>query len=306
MTDNETLTAVLGVRVGHWHDAVARTGCTVILLPDAGAVTSGLILGPSPGSRESALLSPEKTVDLAHALVLTGGSAFGLAAADGVMRWLEARGVGYVTPGGIVPIVPAAVIYDLTSGNASVRPTAADGETAAARASAAPVEEGAVGAGTGAMVGKIAGFEGAQRSGLGSALMRVRGALVGAIAISNAVGDIVDPATGTIVAGCGLGTDPEAVLAQFAPPNGVNTTLVAVVTDAPLTKAQANALSLSAHIGIARVTRPSHTVFDGDTAYVATTALGPLVELGALSVAVQEVVARALLRGVRAVQAPSQ
>jgi L-aminopeptidase/D-esterase-like protein len=299
---NDTLTAVPGVRVGHWHDAVARTGCTVILLPAEGAVTSGLVLGPAPGSRETALLAPEKSVEIAHAIVLSGGSAFGLAASDGVMRWLEAQGVGFPTPGGRVPIVPAAVLYDLMSGDGSVRPTAENGWSAAAAASSAPVTQGAVGAGTGAMVGKIAGFEGAQRSGLGSACMHVRGARVAALAISNAVGDVIDPATGTMVAGCGFGGDPEAVLAIFAPPPGANTTLVSVVTDAPITKAQAHALALSAHIGIARVTRPSHTVHDGDAAFVSSTAAGPFIDLGALSVAVQEVVARAILAGVRAVQ----
>lgn len=299
---NDTLTAVAGVRVGHWQDPVARTGCTVILLPDAGAVTSGSVLGAAPGSRESALLAPEKTVEIAHAIVLSGGSAFGLAAADGVMRWLEARGIGYGTPGGPVPIVPAAVLYDLAWGDGSVRPGAEHGMAAATAASAEPVAQGAAGAGAGAMVGKIAGLERAQRSGLGSARMVVRGALVGAVAVSNAMGDIIDPVNGALVAGCGLGNDPEAVLELFTPTPGVNTTLVAVVTDAPLSKAQAHALSLAAHIGIARVTRPSHTVHDGDSAFVSSTGAGPIVELGVLCVAVQEVVARALLRGVRAVQ----
>jgi L-aminopeptidase/D-esterase-like protein len=302
LTD-DTLTDVRGVLVGHWHDPVARTGCTVIVLPEGGAVTSGLVLGPSPGSREAALLSPEKTIDLAHAIVLSGGSAFGLAAADGVMRWLEARGAGYATPAGRVPIVPAAVLYDLACGDATVRPTAAHGELAASAASAAPVQQGAVGAGAGALVGKIAGYARAQRSGLGSASVMARGAVVGAVAVSNAFGDIVDPATGQVVAGSGLGADPEAALELYAPPTGGNTTLVAVATDAPLTKAQAHALSVSAHIGIARVTRPSHTVHDGDTAFVVATGSGPAVDLGLLSVAVQEVVARALLKGVRAVQA---
>jgi L-aminopeptidase/D-esterase-like protein len=301
---NDTLTAVAGVRVGHWQDAAARTGCTVILLPDAGAVTSGLVLGAAPGSRETALLAPEKTVELAHAIVLSGGSAFGLAAADGVMRWLEARGVGYPTAAGPVPIVPAAVINDLTCGDPSVRPTAEHGMTAASSASAAPVAQGAVGAGTGAMVGQIGGFERAQRSGLGSARMDVRGTVVAAVAVSNPAGDVIDPATGTMVAGCGLGNDPEAAVAAWALPAGTTTTLVLVATDAPLTKAQAHALSVGAHIGIARVTRPSHTVHDGDTAFVSSTGTGPRVDLGALSVAVQEVVARAILRGVRAVRSP--
>ena len=176
------------------------------------------------------------------------------------------------------------------------------GYAAAAAATSAPVAEGAVGAGTGATVGKFAGFDRAQRSGLGSSLTHVHGARVAALAISNAVGDLVDPSDGTLVAGTGIGSDPEAAAALFAPAPGTNTTLVAVVTDAPLTKADAYALATAAHAGIAQVTRPSHTVHDGDTAFVSSVAGGPHVPLGALGVAVQAVVARALLRGARAGQ----
>jgi L-aminopeptidase/D-esterase-like protein len=301
--DNDTLTAIAGVRVGHWSDERARTGCTVVLFPRGGAVTSGLVLGPAPGSRESALLAPEKSVERADAILLTGGSAFGLAAADGVMRWLDERGLGFPTPAGRVPIVPAAVLYDLSTGDGKVRPTAEHGRLAAEAATGEPVAQGAVGAGAGATVGKIAGQHGAVRSGLGSARITLGGATVAAIAISNAVGDLVDPDDGRLVAGTGLSRDLNAMLTRYEAPVGANTTLVAVVTDAPLSKAQAHALSLSAHIGIARVTRPSHTVGDGDTAFVSSTRSGPAVPMGPLSVAVQEVVARALLRGARAVQA---
>ncbi len=295
-----SLTSITGVRVGHWTDTAARTGCTVILFDPPGAVTSTLVLGAAPGSRETALLAPEKTVDRVHALVLAGGSAFGLDAASGVMRHLEARGVGFATPFGVVPIVPAAVLFDLSVGDASVRPDAAAGHAAAAAASDAPVEEGAVGVGTGATVGKFAGFDRAQRSGVGVAVLRVHGALIGALAVSNAVGDLVDPTTGELVAGCGLGADPEAAAALFEPAAGANTTLVAVVTDAPLSKAGAHALTTAAHVGIAHVTRPSHTVHDGDTAFVSSVGGGPPVGLGALGVAVQTVVARALVSGARA------
>lgn len=298
---NDTLTAVPGVRVGHWTDAVGRTGCSVVLFDRAdGAVTSGKVLGAAPGSRESALLAPEKTVQRAHALVLAGGSAFGLDAASGVVRHLEERGIGFATPYGVVPIVPAAVLFDLSTGDPRARPDADAGYRAAAAASAAPVPQGAVGVGTGATVGKFAGFGRAQRSGVGSALMTVHGARVAALAVSNAVGDLVDPATGALVAGSGIGLDPEAATALFAPPAGTNTTLVAVVTDADLTKAEAFALTTAAHVGIAHVTRPSHTEGDGDTAFVASVGTGPRVPLGALGVAVQAVVARALLRGARA------
>jgi len=297
---NDTITAIPGVRVGHWSDPSARTGCTVVLFDGDGAVTSGRVLGAAPGSRETALLEPDKSVERVHALVLTDGSAFGLDAATGVVRFLEERGVGFATPFGVVPIVPAAVLYDLSVGDPRVRPDAAAGYAAASAASSEPVAEGAVGAGTGASVGKLAGFDRAQRSGLGSSLMTVHGARVAAIAISNAVGDLVDPTDGTLVAGTGIGGDPEAAAALFAPAPGTNTTLVAVVVDAPLAKSEAYALATSAHAGIAQVTRPSHTIHDGDTAFVSSVGGGPRVPLGALGVAVQAVVARALLRGARA------
>ena len=300
----ETLADLPGVRVGHWTDADGRTGCTVVLFDPPGAVTSGLVLGSAPGSREFALLAPEKMMDRVDALVLAGGSAFGLDAATGVVRYLEERGAGFPTPFGVVPIVPAAVLFDLGVGDPRARPNADAGYAAAVAAGAPggrePVAEGAVGAGTGATVGKFAGFERAQRSGIGSAVMRVRGARVGALAVSNAVGDLVDPATGDLVAGCGLGADPELVAELFTPAPGANTTLVAVVTDAPLGKAEAQALAVAAHVGIAQVTRPSHTANDGDTAFVSSVGGGPQVPIAVLGVAVQTVVARALLRGARA------
>lgn len=297
---NDTPTALPGVRVGHWSDPDARTGCTVLRFDPPGAVASCLVLGAAPGTRETALLAPEKSVERVDALLLAGGSAFGLDAATGVVRWLEEHGQGFATPFGRVPIVPAAVLYDLGVGDPRVRPDAASGYAAAAAADRAPVAEGAVGAGTGATVGKLAGFGRAQRSGLGAALLHVRGARVGAVAVSNAVGDLVDPATGALVAGSGLGADAEAAAELFAPAPGANTTLVAVVTDAPLTKAQAHALAVAAHAGIAQVTRPSHTAHDGDTAFVASVGGGPEIPVAALGVAVQAVVARALLRGARA------
>ncbi|HKI56153.1 MAG TPA: P1 family peptidase, partial [Trueperaceae bacterium] len=166
---NGTLTAVAGLLVGHATDLEAATGCTVVLCPDGGCVASGVVLGPAPGSRETALLAPEKSVERVDAVLLTGGSAFGLAAADGVVRWLEEHGRGYPTPFARVPIVPAAALYDLGVGSARVRPNASMGHAAAAAATAAPVTEGRVGAGAGATVGKLAGPEGAVRGGLGSA-----------------------------------------------------------------------------------------------------------------------------------------
>ncbi|NLG07686.1 MAG: P1 family peptidase [Deinococcales bacterium] len=296
---NGTLTAVAGIEVGHHTDLAARTGCTVVLAPPDGCVASGFVLGPAPGSRESVLLTPDRTVDRVHAVLLSGGSAFGLAAADGVMRWLEEQGRGFDTGVARVPIVPAAVLYDLAVGSPSVRPGAADGYAAAAAASAAPVAMGRVGAGTGATVGKLRGPERAVASGLGCHVERVGGATVAALAVSNAVGNLVDPDTGALLAGV-PGTLGMAAAEGFAAMPGANTTLVVVATDAPLTKSEARALSQSAHIGIARVTRPSHTPLDGDSAFVLSTCRGPTVPLATLSIAVQEVVARALVAGWRA------
>lgn len=292
---NDTLTAVSGIWVGHWTDFQAQTGCTAVLCPPEGCVASGFALGAAPGSREYALLSPEKSVERVHAVLLSGGSAFGLDAASGVMNWLEQQGRGFITPFGKVPIVPAAVIFDLPSGRADIRPDASAGRAACEGAAAEPVEQGRVGAGAGALIGKYAGFEHAAFGGLGSASVQVGGAVVAALSVCNAVGDIFDPSSGLRVAGSSgppLSSEPHADLA------GMNTTLVVVVTDAPLSKAQARMLSQSAHVGIARVTRPSHTVHDGDTAFVLSTCEGPEVPLMSLSLAVQEVVAASIVRGV--------
>jgi L-aminopeptidase/D-esterase-like protein len=297
--ENASLTAVEGVHVGHWTHAEARTGCTVVLAPENGCLASGLVLGPAPGSRETALLAPEKSVDRVDAVLLTGGSAFGLAAADGVMRWLEAHGRGFETPFARVPIVPAAALFDLAVGDASIRPDAEAGFAAAAAAGPQPVLEGAVGAGTGATVGKLTGIEGMVRSGVGSAMLRLEGATVAALGVSNAVGSLVHPESGALVAGPAEALTPAAA-ALAVDPFGSNTTLVVVATDAPLAKAEARALAQSAHMGIARVTRPSHTLHDGDSAFVLSTGRGPRVPLVGLSIAVQEVVARALVRGVAA------
>ena len=296
--DNQTLTAVRGLAVGHWTEPTARTGCTVILAPEDGCVASGRVLGPAPGSRESSLLEPDKTIGRVDAVVLSGGSAYGLAAAHGVMRWLEGRGRGFDTGFARVPIVPAAVLYDLGVGDPNVRPDEAAGIMAAEDATDRPVEQGRVGAGTGATVGKLRGPASATPSGLGSHAALVGGAVVAAIAISNAVGNLVDPDSGALVAGL-PGIAGLAAAEGLAVMPGTNTTLVAVATDAPITKTEAHALSLSAHIGIARVTRPSHTLFDGDSAFVMSTCSGPRVAAQALSIAVQEVVAIALLKGAR-------
>ena len=293
--------------MGHWQDVTAQTGCTVVLCPEPGCVASGDVRGSAPGTRETALLEPEKTVQQVQAVLLTGGSAFGLGAAAGVMRYLEARGLGFPTPFGTVPIVPAAALYDLSRGNPKVRPDAEAGYRACKAATTEPVQQGRVGAGAGASCGKYLGFERAQVSGLGSASAQVGGAVVAALVVANPVGDIVDPNTGQVIAGVAGETGSyleRFTQAPFDPADtdvaGSNTTLVVVATDAPISKAEAKALAGSAHIGITRVTRPSHTVSDGDTAFCLSTGTGPQVPLMLLSVAVQEVVAEAILRGVRA------
>lgn len=294
---NDTLTAVAGVRVGHWSDRAAATGCTVVLAPEGGAPASGLVLGAAPGGRETDLLAPEKTVPAVHGILLTGGSAFGLDAAAGVMRWLEARGVGFATPFASVPIVPAAVLYDLGVGRADVRPDAAAGAAAADAAHAGPVETGRVGVGTGATVGKLRGLDRAVPSGVGSAAMQVGGVTVAALAVSNAVGALVDPHDGRPVAGEVV---PAEEIADRVVSAGTNTSLVIVATDARLDKAACRALAPAGHVGVAQVTRPSHTAHDGDTVFVLATGRSEARSPAALGPAVQEVVARALLRGARA------
>lgn len=291
---NQTLTAITGLKVGHWTNHEAKTGCTVIVCPPEGCIASGMAMGSSPGSRETALLEPEKTVERVHAILLTGGSSFGLDAASGVMTWLEQQGRGYQTPFGNVPIVPAAVIYDFVVGRADVRPDAAAGFQAAATATSDPVAQGNIGVGSGAMIGKYAGYTHASPGGLGSAAIKVSGATVAALAVSNAVGDIVHK--GEFIAGSKKQVKENLYHLLGL---GMNTTLVAVATDAKISKTQAYLLSQHAHIGIAKVTEPSHTLFDGDTSFVLSTCQGPDVSLMALTVAVQEVVAQALVNGVK-------
>lgn len=291
------LTRIAGLRVGHWHDLEAATGCTVVLAPPQGVVASGRVLGGAPGTRETALLDPERTVDRVHAIVLAGGSAFGLDAASGVTAWLETQGIGFDTGAARVPIVPAAVLFDLGVGRADVRPGAREGAAAAAGAHDGPVEQGRVGAGTGATAFKAFGPDRAVRTGLGSASLDLGGASVAALAVANPLGCIVDPSDGRAVAGerVSWADAPE----RFSAP-GRATTLVVVATDAPLDKAQCRALATSAHVGIAHVTHPSHTPFDGDATFVLSTGEGAALPPARLAAAVQEVVARAILNGVRA------
>lgn len=311
------LTDVAGIRVGHFTDARRPTGCTVVIAED-GAVAGVDVRGAAPGTRETELLSPVNAVDRVHAVLLAGGSAFGLDAASGVMRWLDERGIGVAVGAeragapadGVirVPIVPAAILFDLWVGDARIRPDAAAGYAACAAASEAPAAQGAVGAGAGAAVGKLFGIERAMKGGIGSASLRVGGVTVAALIAVNAVGDVIDPATGAIVAGARtpdgkrlLGST-QALLrgdAPAAPQVGGATTIGVVATDAELTKAQATKLAQMAHDGLARSIDPVHTMSDGDTLFaLATGRAGRTADLTLLGVAAAEVTARAVLNAV--------
>lgn len=262
---NETITAVTGVRVGHWDDQSASTGCTVIVLPEPNVV-AGEVRGAAPGTREFALLAPGMSVDQAQALLFTGGSAFGLSAADGVMAGLSEDGRGYDTGVGVlVPIVPTAVIFDLITGDASVRPGPDEGLAAYRSASSSPVPAGRRGAGAGATVAKWRGFEHLRFGGLGSALSSVRGCVVGALAVVNAVGDVFS------VAGRSLsGGDAVPGPSRMAPTALTNTTLVAIATDAALTRVELGRLIVRAHDALGVCLRPAHTRYDGDVVLAAS------------------------------------
>ena len=253
------LTDVAGIRVGHWTDPVARTGCTVVVFP-AGTVASGEVRGGAPGTREWELLDPRRTVSHIDAAVLCGGSAFGLAACDGVARWCEEQGMGVPTLGGPVPIVVGAVLYDLTVGDGRVRPGAQNGYDACVAATNGPFDTGPVGAGTGATVGKWRGPEATQPGGLGTATVTGAGGLVVAALIAcNAWGDIRDG---------GGAPDPRGPWDMGAL---TNTTIGVVVTNASLTKAQCLLVAESGHDGLARALDPVHATVDGDALVAAST-----------------------------------
>ena len=304
---NGTLTDVAGLSVGHWTDLDAATGCTVVLCDGDGAVAGVDVRGSAPGTRETDLLDPVSAVQRVHAVLIGGGSAFGLDAASGAMRWLEAHGRGVEVGPLRVPIVPAAVLFDLPVGRPDVRPDAAAGEAACEAASPAPVPQGSVGAGTGATVGKMFGFERATKSGLGSASVRLAGGVtVGALVAVNAAGDVVDPASGSVVAGHRL---PQGGFARTSdwlrqrPAEigiGGSTTLAVVATDAELTKVEAAKVARMAHDGLARTIDPVHTMLDGDTVFaLATGAAGVTADVTAVGAAAATALARAVLAAVR-------
>lgn len=307
------ITRVRGIEVGHFTDTRRPTGCSVVLAR-SGAVGGVDVRGAAPGTRETDLLAPTNLVGVVHAVLLSGGSAWGLHAADGVMRWLEAEGIGLYTgaaPGQIVPIVPAAVLYDLHLGDARVRPDAAAGHRACQAACDDPPAQGSVGAGAGATVGKLFGMPYAMKGGIGSASVMLEGVTVGALIAVNALGDVVDPGTGQPIAGARgedgqtlrgsvgaalAGDKPLALLA------GSNTSIGVVATDAPLTKAQCQRLAGAGHDGLARAVRPVHTMSDGDTLFALATGMSGGLDFNVLCTMAAEAVARACVNAALAAQ----
>ncbi|HEX6286653.1 MAG TPA: P1 family peptidase [Acidimicrobiia bacterium] len=291
---SETITAVPGVRVGHWTDSNALTGCTVVVLPEPN-VAAGEIRGGAPGSRETALLQPGMSVQQAQAFLLTGGSAFGLAAADGVVRGLVEDDRGHDTGVGVkVPIVPAAVIFDLMHGDPSVRPGPDEGYAAYRSASEAPVESGLIGAGTGATAAKWRGLENMIPGGLGSASELAGDAIVGVLAVLNPVGDVFTLEGESLTGGDHVPGPP-----QLAPSDLTNTTLVVVATDADLPRVGLNRLIVRSHDAIAACVRPSHTRYDGDAVFAASVG-GVTADHDVLGEAVFVATARAIENAVRA------
>ena len=306
---NDTITSVPGIEAGHYTDLDNATGCTVVLCR-SGAVGGVDVRGGSPGTRETNLLEPTRRVDQLFAVALSGGSAFGLDAATGVMAWLEEQGIGFrVSPEVIVPIVSSAIIYDLGLVTSTVRPGLPEGRAACDAASKAALDEGTVGAGTGATVAKTGGTPRAVKGGLGSASMQLtRGVSIGAVVAVNAIGGIWDYTDGSLLAGPrredGEFDDPVGVLLDGSPPASptgpVNTTIGVVATDAKLSREEANYLARVSHDGLAMAIRPCHTIRDGDTMFaMATGECDASIDLTALGAAAVEVTAQAILRAVR-------
>jgi L-aminopeptidase/D-esterase-like protein len=306
------LTAVDGIKVGHFTMPGRPTGCTVILVDGEGAPAGVSQRGGAPGTSEIALLDPLNLVDKVNAVVLAGGSAYGLEARQGVMRYLEERNIGWKVSTGVVPIVSSAILIDLGfGGNSKIRPDADCGYKAATAASSGPVSEGNVGAGAGATVGKLDGGKRAMKGGIGSASITLpNGLVVGAIVATNAVGDIIDPQTNRVVAG--MRTEDGKSLADVrmllrtgrlgsgpAPRAGENTTIGLVATNARLTKTETNRVALMADDGFARAINPSHTMFDGDTVFaIATGRWEGQASVSVVGALAAEALAEAIVRAV--------
>jgi L-aminopeptidase/D-esterase-like protein len=302
------LTDVPGLRVGHFTDTRRPTGCTVVVA-EGGAVCGVDVRGGAPGTRETDLLDPVNSVQQIHAVLLSGGSAFGLDAATGVVRYLEEKGIGFAVGVGKVPIVPAAILFDLGLGDWKIRPDATAGYEAARAASPGPVAEGCVGAGAGATVGKMFGAATAMKGGVGTASIRLpNGAVVAALVAVNAGGDVVEPGTGRILAGVRTPDGKrvrgavDALVAGEAPGRplaGQNTSIGVVATNVALTKTEATKVAQMAHDGLARAIRPVHTPWDGDALFALSAGAlrldQPTLVVGVLAA---EAVARAVVRAV--------
>ena len=313
---NNAITDVPGIEVGQVQDDEALTGCTVVLCRK-GAVAGVDVRGSAPGTRETDLLDPVNLVEKVHAVVLAGGSAFGLDAASGVMRYLDEQGIGFETGAGKVPIVPAAILFDLNLGRGEVRPDAEMGYRAAASASADAPKEGNVGAGTGASVGKIFGLKSAMKSGIGTASMQVGGLVVGAMVAVNAFGDVIDPQSGQILAGArsvnlgplklgedGYFGDTLEIMKTFIGRTVLgfatrsNTVIGVVATNAKLKKPEATKVAQMAQDGLARTIRPAHTMLDGDAIFALATG-EKRADPSTVGAFAAEVVAQAILRAVQ-------
>jgi len=302
--DNMTLTAVEGIKVGHFTLAERPTGCTVLLIE--GGATAGVdVSGAAPATRDTDLLDPTKMVETIYGIALSGGSLFGLSTGDGVLRYLEERNIGITYGNRHIPVVPGASIFDLGVGDGRIRPTAECGYRAAQAASTAAVAEGSVGAGAGATLGKLGGMERAMKGGVGSAALRLPdGLVIAALVVLNPLGDVVDPATGKIVAGVratdGSGFADARLLMRRGSPRvsrGDNSTIGVIATNAKLTKAQASYLAQLADDGYARAIWPIHTRVDGDVVFAIATGShaghADMLTLGALAA---DVMSNAVLR----------
>jgi L-aminopeptidase/D-esterase-like protein len=302
-----SLTNIQGILVGHATNLEALTGCTVILF-EQGAVGGVAIPGGATGTEALELLNPGHVVDKIHGICFAGGSAFGLEAVSGVRRFLEQKGIGFPTSGGPVPSVAGAILYDLGVAKRGVRPTREMGESASAAASSAPVQEGAVGAGTGATVGKIFGPKQMMKSGIGSAAIQVGdGVTVAALAAVNALGDVIDPENGRIVAGARVSPDSRdfantaQTMLRVAKPVGFstqNTTLVCVATDAAFDKVQMTKVAQLATIGMARTISPVFTMSDGDIVIAVSTGTRE-APVDVVGIAASKAVSESILRAVR-------
>jgi L-aminopeptidase/D-esterase-like protein len=303
-----TFGEIPGLRVGHAQDFEAATGCTVVLTP-AGAVCGVDQRGGAPGTRETDLLRPMHLVEQVHAVLLTGGSAFGLAAAEGVVRWLEEHNIGFEVGVARVPIVPAAVLFDLTVGRADLRPDVAMGYAACqdAVSGSGTDQVGTIGAGTGASVGNILGPSARMKGGLGATVIELHQNLwVGALFAVNCFGDVIDPQSGQILAGVrklpeGTFADTMQLLKEmpqnFASPG--NTVIGVVATNAGLSKEAANKVAQMAHDGLARTVRPAHTMFDGDTIFALGTGQGPAADANLIGAFAAEATAQAIVQAVQ-------